>query len=79
MRIRITTAATLLALVAPTLAKADITTDTVRQKAEQACYDDANKFCNDAIPDETKITACMNVHRKQLSPRCRQMFDAGAK
>ena len=68
-----------LALAIPTMAWADITTDTVRQRAEQACYDDATKLCNDAIPDEAKITACMKVHRKDLSQGCRKIFDAGVK
>lgn len=78
MRITLVSALAL-SLLAPTLASAEITTDTVRQKAEQACYDDANKFCGDAIPDETKIAACMKVHRLQLSPKCRSIFDASAK
>lgn len=77
MMIRIALAAA--ALLVPTLASADIRTDTVRQRAEQACYDDANRLCNDAIPDEAKITACMGAHRKQLSARCRTMFDASSK
>lgn len=77
MLIRIALAAA--ALLIPTLASADIRTDTVRQRAEQACYDDATRLCNDAIPDEAKITACMGAHRKQLSARCRTVFDANSK
>ena len=79
MRITLATAVTALTLLIPTLASAEITTDTVRQRAEQACYDDANRLCADAIPDEEKIKACMTVHRKQLSPKCREVFDAGAR
>ncbi len=79
MRIILASVLSALCLLAPTVASADITTDTVRQKAEQACYDDANKLCGDAIPDETKIAACMKVHHGQLSPRCRAIFDANAK
>ena len=67
------------ALLVPVAAKADITTDTVRQKAEQACYDDVNRLCADAIPDEEKIKACMKVHRKGLSPKCREVFDSNVK
>ena len=67
------------ALLAPVAARADITTDTVRQRAEQACYDDVNRLCNDAIPDEEKIKACMKVHRKELSPKCREVFDRNVK
>lgn len=75
MRITLATAATALAFLLPSLASAEITTDSVRQRAEQACYDDANRLCADAIPDEAKITACMKVHRAQLNPKCRAIFD----
>lgn len=67
------------AMMAATTAKADITTDTVRQRAQQACYDDVTKLCNDAIPDEAKITACMERNRTKLSPACLKIFDAGIK
>ena len=76
MRITLATAATALALLAPTLASAEITTDTVRQRAEQACYDDVNRLCGDAIPDEDRIKVCMKAHRAQLSPKCRTIFDS---
>ena len=76
--------ATVLAALAPAVlvplgAHADITTDTVRQRAEQACYDDVNRLCADAIPDEGRIKACMKVRRKELSPKCREVFDANVK
>ncbi len=79
MRITLATTAMAVTLLIPTLAAADITTDSVRQRAEQACYDDANRLCADAIPDEEKIKACMAVHRLKLSPKCREVFDAGAR
>ena len=76
MRITLATAVTALTLLLPTLASAEITTDTVRQRAEQACYDDVNRLCGDAIPDEDRIKACMKVHRAQLNPKCRDIFDS---
>ena len=79
MRIPLAAAATVLTLLVPTLASADITTDSVRQRAEQACYDDANKLCADAIPDEEKIKVCMKLHHAQLSPKCRDVFDNSAR
>ena len=84
MRTTLATGLTALSLLIPTLlcpapALADITTDTVRQKAEQACYDDVNRLCGDAIPDEDRIKACMKVHRAQLSPKCRTIFDSNTK
>ena len=69
----------ILAMLAVTPAKADITTDTVRQRAQQACYDDVTKLCNDDIPDEAKITACMGRNRTKLSPGCLKIYDAGIK
>lgn len=68
-----------LALAVPTTASAEIKTDVVRQRAEQACYDDVNSLCNDAIPDEDKIKVCMKAHRAQLNPKCRTVFDANVK
>ena len=51
--------------------------DTVRQRAEQACYNDVMKFCNDVVPDEAKIAQCMGVNRKRLDPACREIYDRG--
>ena len=76
---RVLAAAAIPALLAPTMASAAITTDVVRQRAEQACYDDVNRLCNDAIPDEDKIKVCMAAHRVQLNPKCRAVFDANVK
>ena len=67
------------AMLAPTMASAEITTDTVRQRAQQACYDDVTKLCNADIPDEAKITACMERNKTQLSPGCLKIFNAGIK
>ena len=41
---------------------------------QQACFEDAIKFCGSEIPDVQRITACMvrNIHK--LSPRCRAQF-----
>ena len=79
MRIPLTATLAIMAALAPGVASAEISTDTVRQKAEQACYDDVNKLCAAAIPDEDKIVACMKQHRAQLSPRCRTIYDANVK
>ncbi len=79
MRITLASALAGLAMLGPTLAWAAISTDTVRQKQQQACYDDANKLCADAIPDEEKIKTCMGANRSRLSPKCREIFDANTK
>lgn len=58
-------------------AQATITTDTVRQRAEQACYNNVMKYCNDDVPDEAKIAACMGRNRSKLDPECRAIYDRG--
>ncbi len=70
-------AAAVCALLAATGARADIKTDTVRQRAEQACYDDVQKLCPDDVPDEQKIAACMGRQRASLSSQCRSIYDKG--
>ena len=66
-----------LCLCAPSLAQAALKQDSVRQRAEQACYNNVVKFCNDDVPDEAKITACMSRNRSRLDPDCREIFDRG--
>jgi hypothetical protein len=41
---------------------------------EQACFEDAMKFCGSEIPDVQRITACMVRNIQKLSPRCRAQF-----
>ncbi len=52
---------------------------SLREQAEAVCYNDAVRLCNDDIPDETKVTACMTKNRAQLSPSCGKIFDKGLK
>ena len=53
--------------------------ERMRQEAEHLCYSDVQKLCSADIPDEAKITACMERSRAQLSAPCRKVFDAGIK
>ena len=41
---------------------------------QQACFEDAMKFCGSEIPDVQRITACMERNIHKLSPRCRAQF-----
>jgi hypothetical protein len=50
---------------------------TPEQRA--ACEGDAMRFCNQYVPDVQRVTACMAQHRRYLSPRCRAVFQGGAK
>jgi hypothetical protein len=40
-------------------------------EARQACTPDAMRLCSDFIPDVPKITRCMELKYRQLSPECR--------
>jgi hypothetical protein len=44
---------------------------------QEACTGDAFRLCSEFIPDISRITACMEAKRDQLSPRCAKMFDTG--
>jgi hypothetical protein len=43
---------------------------------QAACQDDAFKFCQDLIPDEDKVKACLIANRRKLSPACRKLFSS---
>ena len=60
-------------------AKAMSDREMLRAEAEHVCYDDAQKLCPDAMPDEVKVEACMKAKRAQLSSGCSKVFDKGAK
>lgn len=40
----------------------------------RACRDDALKFCSQYVPDEARITYCMEQHLRYLTPICRAQF-----
>jgi hypothetical protein len=44
---------------------------------QQACTPDAMRLCADAIPDVTKVTACMKAKYSQLSEPCRVAMRGG--
>ncbi len=41
---------------------------------EQACTPDAFRLCSSEIPDEARITACMERQKASLSPACKVFF-----
>ena len=51
-------------------------TDTNKMKKDthNACFRDVNRYCSDAIPDEMKILACLQDHRKRLSKGCEKLL-----
>ncbi|GAN70525.1 hypothetical protein ASY01nite_06520 [Acetobacter syzygii] len=48
--------------------------DTAREQQTKACKGDALRLCALAIPNEKKITACMERKKDKLSPACRVYF-----
>jgi len=42
---------------------------------QNACFRDANRFCADAIPDQFKVLACLQEHRKRLSKGCVKVLE----
>src|SRR5690242_12802093 len=48
------------------------------QEQQQACTDDVFRLCNQFVPDEPRIIACLQQNRRNLSPLCRQVFDANS-
>ncbi len=45
---------------------------------EQACTPDAFRLCSSEIPDEGRITACMERQKASLSPACKVFFQTPA-
>lgn len=43
------------------------------------CQPDVFRLCNNEVPDEDRIVACMTARRGELSPACRKVFDVGLK
>jgi hypothetical protein len=44
---------------------------------EQACKDDAFRFCNEYIPDRDRVGACLRAHARSLSRDCRTLVTGG--
>jgi hypothetical protein len=42
---------------------------------QNACFRDANRFCADAIPDQMRVLACLQEHRKRLSKACAKVLE----
>ena len=77
-RMRLRFAMVVLCLCLPgAAAQAALKQDTVRQRAEQACYNNVIKFCNDDVPDEKKIAACLGRNVSKLDPDCREIYQKG--
>jgi hypothetical protein len=45
------------------------------QEDADACTPDAMRLCQNAIPDESRVTLCLVQNRRQLSPACTLVFN----
>lgn len=48
---------------------------SLRDQQQAACYDDVMKLCKDAVPDEAKVTTCMEGKKSMVSAKCAAMWD----
>jgi hypothetical protein len=44
--------------------------------AQRVCGNDVYALCQQAVPDQKRITACMQRHYKQVSAPCRRFMAA---
>ena len=44
-----------------------------------ACHQDANRFCSDAMPDEERVRQCLVRNMRRLNSVCRSAFQKGRK
>jgi Cysteine rich repeat len=42
--------------------------------AQQACGNDVFSICQEAVPDQNRIAACLRQHFKQVSTPCKQFM-----
>lgn len=45
------------------------------QQEQNACFNDAQRLCPEAIPDRQKVAACLSRNRSRLSRPCRTALD----
>jgi hypothetical protein len=46
--------------------------------AQRVCGNDVYALCQNAVPDQNRIAACMHRHIKQVSAPCRRFMAASA-
>ena len=55
---------------------AKVRTQSDQDKLQAACYGDVERLCKDDIPDEGKITICMEGKKSQISQQCTDAYKA---
>ncbi len=65
-----------IALILSTAAMAQNQTGPHSEKDDDACDRDAHRFCKDAIPDQMRVLACLQVNRPKLSKACQVVLQS---
>lgn len=53
--------------------------DDMRGGGQNPCMGDAQKLCNEFIPDRGKVASCLFKNKPRLTPACRAELGGGAK
>jgi hypothetical protein len=51
--------------------------DDVGMQNQNACQGDAQRLCNEFIPDRNKVASCLFRNKRQLSSACRTVIGGG--
>jgi hypothetical protein len=51
---------------------------SLEDRQQAACYDDAQRLCPDDFPDVDKVKACMADKKKLVSPACAAFYPKNA-
>ena len=49
------------------------------RNAQNPCVGDAQRICNEFIPDRAKVASCLFKNKSQLAPACRAQLGGGTK
>ena len=52
-----------------------ITAQAQTDEEQAACIDDAQKYCQDEIPDHDKVYACLVKKKSMISVACRRVLN----
>jgi len=65
-----------IALILSTAAMAQTQVGPHSEKDEDACDRDAHRLCKDAIPDQMRVLACLQMNRPKLSKACQGVLQS---
>jgi hypothetical protein len=51
--------------------------DDAGMQNQNACQGDAQRLCNEFIPDRNKVASCLFKNKRQLSQACRTVISGG--